>query len=106
MDNIMVEIINAFKMSALITIITAILVVRILKADIKDKREIINENILKLIENVQPFDSVYITEKIYDIGKKYGLFNIKCNSENNKAIIKYSFKNIMYLSNVEIQVDY
>lgn len=106
MDNIMVEILNAFKISALITIITAILVVRILKADIKDKREIINENILKLIENVQPFDSVYITEKIYDIGKKYGLFNIKCNSENNKAIIKYSFKNIMYLSNVEIQVDY
>lgn len=106
MDNIMAEIINAFKMSALITFITAVLVVRILKADIKDKREIINENILKLIENVQPFDSVYITEKIYDIGKKYGVFNIKCSSENNKAIIKYSFKNIMYLSNVEIQVDY
>ena len=70
MDNIMVEIINAFKMSTLITFITAILVVRILKADIKDKREIINENILKLIENVQSFDSVYITERIYYIGKK------------------------------------
>lgn len=106
MDNIMVEIINAFKMSTLITFITAILVVRILKADIKDKREIINENILKLIENVQSFDSVYITERIYYIGKKYGIFNVKCSRENNKAIIEYSFKNSMYLSNVEIQFDY
>lgn len=106
MDNIMVEIINAFKMSTLITFITAILVVRILKADIKDKREIINENILNLIENVQSFDSVYITKRIYYIGKKYGIFNVKCSSENNKVIIGYSFKNIMYLSNVEIQVDY
>lgn len=95
MDSIWLEIFNAFKFSCCITFISAILSVKILKSDIKN-----NTNDINYI-NVD-----HIKNRIIDIGENFNIFDVHCNLVENNLYIKYSYKNIMYLNNRQIQIEF